>query len=70
MRNVDSLESEPAFYYVKHEVVIMCGGPLSQPKMPEGIDLTAFQGIQFHSQSWQHDTTFGMYSPHLAMNFK
>jgi cation diffusion facilitator CzcD-associated flavoprotein CzcO len=37
----------------------MCGGALSQPKLPEGIDLKAFQGIQFHSQNWKHDVSFG-----------
>lgn len=60
LRNVESDDPENAVYTSKHHVVIMCGGPLSQPKMPEGVDLSSFKGIQFHSQDWNHNVTFGM----------
>ena len=60
LRNVESDDPENAVYTVKHHVVIMCGGPLSQPRMPEGIDTSVFKGTQFHSQSWRHDVTLGM----------
>lgn len=61
LRNVDSHDLENATYTVKHHVVVMCSGPLSQPQMPEGIDVNVFQGEQFHSQNWRHDLTLGTY---------
>ncbi|OCK80944.1 FAD/NAD(P)-binding domain-containing protein, partial [Lepidopterella palustris CBS 459.81] len=58
MRNSSPTAPEDAFFTVKHHVVVMACGPLSQPRMPEGIDASVFQGEQFHSQQWQHDTVF------------
>ncbi len=60
LRNVGSDDPENAVYTVKHHVVIMATGPLSQPRMPDGIDTSVFKGIQFHSSHWEHDVTLGM----------
>jgi cation diffusion facilitator CzcD-associated flavoprotein CzcO len=59
-RNVAAEDPAQAVYTVKHNVVIMATGPLSQPKMPQNINLDTFQGQQFHSQAWRHDISFGM----------
>jgi hypothetical protein len=37
----------------------MATGPLSQPRMPDGVDTSGFKGTQFHSSHWQHDVTLG-----------
>lgn len=59
LRNVNADDPENATYTVKHHVLVMACGPLSQPQMPEGIKLDVYQGRQFHSQQWRHDVTLG-----------
>jgi len=68
LQNLASDDPENAFFTSKHHVIIMCGGPLSQPKLPEGVDLKAFQGIQFHSQNWKHNVSFGKKITHNTLN--
>ena len=60
LRNVDADDPENATYTVKHHVLVMACGPLSQPQIPEGINLDVYQGTQFHSQKWRHDVTLGI----------
>lgn len=66
LQNVTAEDPEGAVYTTKHNVVIMAGGPLSQPKLPEGVDLGKFQGTQFHSQKWRHDVSLGMIFPAIS----
>ncbi|KIX96481.1 uncharacterized protein Z520_07747 [Fonsecaea multimorphosa CBS 102226] len=55
LRNVLARDPENAVYSVKHNVLIMCTGPLSQPKLPANVNVETYQGEQFHSQQWRSD---------------
>lgn len=60
LRNVGAADPDVAVYTVRHHVVVMCTGALSQTRMPQGLDAKAFTGTQFHSSNWRHDIALGM----------
>lgn len=68
LRNVNAGTPDEATYIVKHNVLVMACGPLSQPRMPEGISLDVYQGTHFHSQHWRHDVTLGKFSTLLSIS--
>ena len=65
LRNVSADDPANATYTVKHHVLVMACGPLSQPQMPEGVKLDVYQGTQFHSQQWRHDVALGRRSSYF-----